>query len=201
MTVPTDEPTHSCFLTLGAIIQSFTSPDGSNLVLNFPTADLYKQYNEPYFGETIGRVANRISGARINELNGRSYKLAVNNGPNCLHGGQVGWGKKVWSTPREVLRQDGRPAIKFSSISEDGEEGFPGKVAAHVWYMQSRETGPNGEDVNQLEIEYEAELVGQEPGIHETVIGMTNHTYVISFERDICIDDVVDTSTYRAQRR
>jgi aldose 1-epimerase len=190
MTVATEDPSHSSFLPLGAIIQTFKSPDRSNLVLNFPNAELYKRYNEPYFGETIGRVANRISGACINNLNGRSYKLAANNGPNCLHGGQIGWGKKEWNSPRDVLRQDGRPATKFSYISEDGEEGFPGKVAAHVWYMQSREEGPNGELVNQLEIEYEAELVGQEEGVDETVIGMTNHTYVFSFESELGCNNV-----------
>jgi aldose 1-epimerase len=173
-----DSPQSSCsFLSLGAIIQAFMLPTGSNLVLNFPTPELYQEYNEPYFGETIGRVANRISGARIKDLNGRSYDLAANNGPNCLHGGKVGWGKKLWSHPQEVMRSGSR-ATEFFFVSPDGDEGFPGKVAVKVWYTQGTEKTRGGENVNVLEIEYEAELVGNEEGITETVIGMTNHRLV-----------------------
>src|ERR1700753_1303733 len=92
------------FLALGAIIHEFKVGD-LNIVQNFPTAELYEKYNEPYFGETIGRVANRISGAKINKLNGRSYELPANNGPNCLHGGLSGWGKKIWQGPKGVRRR------------------------------------------------------------------------------------------------
>jgi aldose 1-epimerase len=165
------------FLSLGAIIQTFNLPNGSNLVLNFPTPQLYQEYNEPYFGETIGRVANRISGARINDLNGRSYDLAANNGPNCLHGGKVGWGKKIWSTQQEVIRAGSR-AYEFFFLSPDGDEGFPGKLAVTVWYTPKTEKSQSGESINVLEIEYEAELVGNEEGVSETVIGMTNHRLV-----------------------
>lgn len=74
------------FLPLGAIIQSI-DVNGINIVQGFPTQELYQKYNSPYFGETIGRVANRIKNGKIDSLNGKSYSLAVNNGPNSLHGG------------------------------------------------------------------------------------------------------------------
>jgi aldose 1-epimerase len=185
-----EEKPDTSFLTLGAIIQTFALPNGSNIVLNFPSEELYQRYNVPYFGETIGRVANRISGARINNLNGRSYKLAPNNGPNCLHGGEVGWGKKQWNGPHKVSRA-GRQATKFSYVSKDGDEGFPGEVGVSVWYTQYREKGRKSEDVNVLEIEYEAELIGHEDGINETVIGMTNHTYVTIFPQETTASDAL----------
>ena len=90
------------FLPLGAIIQSF-KVGGVNIVQGFPTQQDYVSHNSPFFGETIGRVANRISGARIASLNGgAAYPLPANNGPNTLHGGAVGWGKRVWDGPRPL---------------------------------------------------------------------------------------------------
>lgn len=73
-------------LPLGAIIQSFVV-NGTNIVQGFPTSDLYKSHNSPFFGETIGRVANRIKDGKIDHLNGKSYTLARNDEPNTLHGG------------------------------------------------------------------------------------------------------------------
>jgi aldose 1-epimerase len=145
-----------------------------NLVLNFPTADLYQQYNEPYFGETIGRVANRISGAKLNKLNGREYELPVNDHPRkvCLHGGISGWGKKVWDGPKAVTRE-GWDANEYQLLSADGDEGFPGTVRAKVVYSQKYEAGAKGEQVSVLDIEYEAQLVGDE--VEETVVALTNH--------------------------
>ena len=81
------------FLPQGGIIQEF-KVGGKNIILGFPSAASYKSKHSPFFGENIGRVANRISGAKINDLNGKSYSLAANNGPNSLHGGVEGWGKK-----------------------------------------------------------------------------------------------------------
>lgn len=114
-------------------------------------------------------MANRISNAKINDLNGRTYQLVANNGPNCLHGGSVGWGKKVWNGPTEI--EGGK---EFRYISQDGEEGFPGRVEARVRYFERREVERDGSVVNVLEFEYQAELVGGE-GVEETVVGMTNH--------------------------
>ncbi|KAH7095330.1 galactose mutarotase-like domain-containing protein [Paraphoma chrysanthemicola] len=160
------------FLPLGAIIQKFTV-NGKNIVQGFPTAELYKQYNTPYFGETIGRIANRVSGAKINDLNGKSYPLAANNAPNSLHGGIDGWGKRVFEGPSSVQR-NGKEATFFKYISADGEEGYPGTVEFRVWYVQETEkVDGNAQEV--LHIEYEAELVGDE--VEETAINVTNHSY------------------------
>ncbi|KAI5921952.1 aldose-1-epimerase [Camillea tinctor] len=173
------------FLPLGAIIQSFTV-GGVNIVQGFPTQEQYVSHNAPYFGETIGRVANRISGARLAPgLNGaaRGYALAANNGPNTLHGGVRGWGKRVWNGPKPVgVRKipglpgdvQGGESVEFTLTSEDGDEGFPGEVVARVIYTASKAVEESGREVTLLGIEYEAELVG---GAEETVINMTNHSY------------------------
>lgn len=158
------------FLPLGAIIQKFNI-NGKNIVQNFPSAELYKQYNAPFFGETIGRVANRVSKAKINELNGKSYQLPTNDGQNSLHGGSMGWGKREFEGPTTVDR-NGKEATLFKYLSKDGEEGYPGTVQVSVWYVQEKEQ-VNGAQQEVLHIEYEAELVGDE--VDETAINMTNH--------------------------
>lgn len=165
------------FLPLGAIIQEFIV-NGRNIVQGFPTAKLYTQHNAPYFGETIGRIANRVAKAKINDLNGRSYDLPVNNGPNSLHGGNQGWGKREFEGPANVERH-GKQATFFKYISVDGEEGYPGTVEVRVWYVQEKEH-VEGVDQEVLGIEYEAELVGDD--VNETAINVTNHRYVQLFE-------------------
>lgn len=170
-TLTSTEESVFTFLPLGAIIQKI-QVRGLNIVQNFPTADLYRAYNEPYFGETIGRVANRISGAKINDLNGKSYPLAANNGPNSLHGGKLGWGKCQFEGPFSV-EHDRQQSVMFKYISPDGEEGYPGTVEVRVYYTAS--TGQqDGKQVTILKVEYEAELVGKED-IQETAVAMTNH--------------------------
>ncbi|KAI1259616.1 galactose mutarotase-like domain-containing protein [Xylariaceae sp. FL1019] len=169
------------FLPLGAIIQSIVV-GGTNIVQGFPTQELYASHNRPFFGETIGRVANRIDKAKIKSLNGKSYTLTVNNGPNALHGGPKGWSKKVWSGPKPVGIQqiagidgelEGGESVEFTLTSEDGDEGYPGEVVAKVVYTTGKVT-EGGKQVTVLGMEYEAELVG---GAEETVINMTNHSY------------------------
>ncbi|KAK5171649.1 hypothetical protein LTR16_011752, partial [Cryomyces antarcticus] len=127
----------------------------------------------PFYGETIGRVANRIAGAKINSLNGKSYSLAVNNGPNSLHGGAKGWGKQSFEGPTPV-EKDGKESVMFKYLSRDGEEGYPGTVELRLWYKGSMEKD-GGVEKTSLEIEYEVELVGDE--VEETAVGVTNHSY------------------------
>jgi len=160
------------FLPLGAIIQKFVV-NGKNIVQGFPVAELYKQHNAPFFGETIGRIANRVSKAKINDLNGKSYQLAVNNGPNSLHGGDLGWGKREFEGPI-IVDRNGKEATLFKYVSKDGEEGYPGTVEVRVWYVQAKEE-VDGAQQEVLYIEYEAELIGDE--VEETAINMTNHSY------------------------
>lgn len=160
------------FLSHGASIQEFKVA-GHNIVLGFPEAKFYRTHNAPYFGETIGRTTNRVKDARIDDLNGKSYKLYANDGPNCLHGGKEGWGKREWDGPKKVMRGE-REGMLFTYLSKDGDEGYPGTVETRIWYTVSR--GEKGEAV--LDVEYEVEFVGAEgEEVEETVVGVTNHRY------------------------
>lgn len=171
-------------LPLGALLQKFpVGPDNHNIVLSFDTPEQYVSHNGPYFGETIGRVCNRISNAKITDLNGQDYPLAANNGPNCLHGGLSGWGKKVWSGPELVSRADAdgiqREDVQlFRLTSPDGDEGFPGALEARVWYFARREA-----NVTTFEAEYEVVFAdtpssdSANQAAQATVVAVTNHAY------------------------
>jgi aldose 1-epimerase len=166
-------------LPLGAIIQAVYIGK-TNVVQGFPTQELYASHNSPFFGETIGRVANRISGASIDSLNGKSYALAANDGSNSLHGGAKGWGKQVWEgpTPVGVRKIDGLDevegeSVKFTLRSKDGDEGYPGTVDTTVVYTVGTQT-VDGKNATVLGIEYEARLVGDE--VEETAVNITNHS-------------------------
>lgn len=176
-TIAAEAPFH--FLPLGAIIQAFYV-GSTNIVQGFPEQSQYVSHNAPYFGETIGRVANRIKGAKINSLNGQSYSLAQNNGPNTLHGGIKGWGKRIWKGPEPVGIRDvlgvqslkGGESVRFTLRDEDGEEGFPGTLEASVVYTSGTQV-VDDKEVRVLSIEYEVKLVG---GADETVVNVTNHS-------------------------
>lgn len=159
------------FLPLGAIIQEFPIA-GQNIVLSFNTQEQYAKYNTPHYGATIGRVANRIQGAVIRNINGRDYPLAHNNGPNSIHGGEIGWSQRIFDGPHTVKR-DGKDALLFKYLSPDGEEGYPGTIELRVWYTAGKEdvNGPNPKTV--LTAEYEVEFIGDE--CEETVVNLTNH--------------------------
>ncbi|KAJ5667966.1 Glycoside hydrolase-type carbohydrate-binding subgroup [Penicillium maclennaniae] len=154
---------------LGAIIQEFRV-GGKNIVLGFPTQEHYEKYNTAHYGATIGRVANRIKNGLIHNLNGQEYQLTQNNGPNALHGGEKGWGKRVFDGPHTVKRH-GRDALLFKYRHVDGEENYPGTVEVRVWYTASKE----GDAKTVLTVEYEVEFVGDE--CEETVVNITNHSY------------------------
>lgn len=168
------------FLSQGALIQEFLV-DGHNIVLGFPSAGLYKSHKAPYFGETIGRTTNRIKDATIPNLNGRTYQLAANDGPNCLHGGAQGWGKKDFEGPTPVNRH-GKEGVKFTYLSKDGDEGYPGTVLCTVWYDAGTEDGKT-----ILDVEYQVEFVGDE--CEETVVGVTNHRYTTPFSSHPSLQD------------
>ena len=121
----------------GAILTGFVVPprEGSggravDVVLGFDTLAGYVA-KHPYFGAICGRVSNRIAGGRFT-LDGRDYRLATNNGPNHLHGGTVGFDRKLWrATPR---LSDRGPAVDLELVSPDGDEGYPGRLTARVTY-------------------------------------------------------------------
>jgi aldose 1-epimerase len=168
------------FLPLGAIIQSFIVGK-TNIVQGFPKQSLYQSHNDPYFGETIGRVANRLANGKINSLNNKSYQLVQNNGVNALHGGNVGWGKRIWEGPKPVGvraipgvgKIEGGESVEFKLRSEDGDEGYPGTVDVSVIYTAGTQKD-GGKEVRVLGIEYEVKLVGDE--VEETVVNVTNHS-------------------------
>lgn len=144
----------------GALITELHVPDrhgkAGDIVLGF---DHLAQYlgRHPYFGATVGRVANRIAKGQFT-LDGKEYRLAVNNGPNALHGGLKGFDKVVWEA--EPLPG---AAVKFTYTSADGEEGYPGKLNVTVLMTLT--------DANELRIDYTA--VTDKP----TPINLTNHSY------------------------
>lgn len=111
----------------GATLTGLTLEDGTDVVLGFDTMSGYESKQNPYFGATVGRVANRVAEASF-ELGGVNYTLAANNGAHSLHGGTKGWDRRVWNS--EVV--DG--GVVFSRLSPDGEEGYPGSVVASVAY-------------------------------------------------------------------
>lgn len=126
----------------GAILTSFHVPvraatDGQTIdvVLGFDALDGYLK-GHPYFGAICGRVGNRIAGGRFT-LDGKAYDLARNSGPHHIHGGVVGFDKKLWKgTPRQT---DLGPAVDFELVSPDGDEGYPGRLVAKATYTLTRD--------------------------------------------------------------
>lgn len=146
-------------LSYGATVRSIAIPTESGLVdvaLGYDTLAEYEE-QEFYLGATVGRFANRIGGGKFS-LKGKEYELAVNNSPNHLHGGLVGFDKKVWTA---TLENDN--AVVFSRISFDGEEGYPATFITKMIYKLT--------EANALDIEYWA--VADDT----TIANLTNHTY------------------------
>jgi aldose 1-epimerase len=115
----------------------------------------------PYFGATIGRVANRIVKGRF-KLEGKTYQLATNDGPYALHGGNKGWDKVVWDVVATNDTPQG-PSIKFTYLSKDGEEGYPGNVTAFVTYTLTND--------NEFKVDMEATTD------KTTLVNMAHHSY------------------------
>ncbi|KAL7273086.1 hypothetical protein RUND412_004084 [Rhizina undulata] len=158
------------FINQGAILQEFIV-DGQNIVVGYNAESQYRT-NPFHFGATIGRVANRIKNAKIDNLNGQSYALPANNGPNSLHGGAEGWGLKDFEGPKLGLR-NGRETAVYTYVSPHLDQGYPGVVEVEVAYT-GYEKEENGVKKVVLEVEYEAKLVD---GAEETPLNITNHSY------------------------
>jgi len=144
----------------GAIITELHVPDRrgvlGDVVLGFDTLEGYLA-GHPYFGATVGRVANRIAKG-VFEVDGKTYRLAINNGPNALHGGIKGFDKAVW----RVEPQSGA-SVLFKHRSPDGDEHYPGNLDVEV--KMTLTTG------HELVIEYRATTDKATP------INLTNHSY------------------------
>lgn len=147
-------------LSYGGIVQSVEVPDGdgrtADVVLGFPGLDGYLEHPGPYLGALVGRYANRIAGGRF-PLDGRTYALARNSGPNSLHGGERGFDKRVWEV--EPVEH----GVRLTRVSPHGEEGFPGRLEVAATYTLDAS--------GALRIAYEA--VTHAP----TVVNLTHHAY------------------------
>jgi len=173
-TLPTGEQVHAFtmrnargiemrVIDYGGIIVSLRTPDRAgnfaDIVLGFDDLEGYVK-SSPYFGAIAGRYANRIAKGQFT-LDGTTYKLAVNNGPNALHGGLKGFDKVVWQAEPGADSSGVHLVLRYTSA--DGEEGYPGTLHATVTYTLT--------DRNELAIEYQATTDKPTP------INLTNHSY------------------------
>ncbi|HTK29812.1 MAG TPA: aldose epimerase family protein [Vicinamibacterales bacterium] len=151
-------------MSYGATIVSLRVPDrdgrAADVVLGFDTFDEYVTKKPPYFGAVVGRYGNRIAKGRFT-LDGRTYTLATNNGPNHLHGGVRGFDKVVWSAA--PFEREGTVGVVYSYTSRDGEEGYPGTLKAQVTYTIGAGRA--------LTVDYEAETDKATP------VNLTQHSY------------------------
>lgn len=148
----------------GATVVSIKVPDRAgkiaDVVLGFDAAKEYEE-GTAHIGGTIGRYANRIAHGSFT-LAGKTYTLPKNNGENTLHGGLLGFDKKIWMA-KEVPSKEG-VAVEFTYVSPDGEEGFPGTMTVTVLFTLLNTK-------NELRIDYSAST--DKP----TVVNLTNHSY------------------------
>jgi aldose 1-epimerase len=168
----------------GAKIVSMQVPDKNgkmtDVVLGHPTIEEYLASEEPYFGAVCGRTGNRIANGRFT-LDGKEYQLAVNNGPNSLHGGIKGFNAVVWDVKKATEN-----SIELFYLSPDGEEGYPGNLSVTITYTLT--------DDNALDIAYRATTD------KTTILNLTNHSYFnLSGEGDPSIGDhllMLNADTY-----
>ncbi|HTG70787.1 MAG TPA: galactose-1-epimerase [Candidatus Udaeobacter sp.] len=152
-------------MTYGGIMLTLKVPDryGSldDIILGYPTLeDFIRTGNKPHFGALIGRYANRIANGRFT-LDGKTYNLSVNDYPNTLHGGELGFDKRVWEA--EEVYSDDAVGLALSYLSKNGEEGFPGNLSVKIMYSLT--------DNNELRIDYAATTDTK------TVVNLSQHNY------------------------
>lgn len=155
-------------MDLGATITSVTIPDKEgrpvSIACGFDTLEEYfsEEYkvNSPYFGCTVGRYCSQIKDARFS-VEGQTYRLSANAGNNNLHGGKVGFDKRVWEA--KPFESESGIGVNFTLQSKDGEEGFPGNVEASVSVKLTNR--------NEIVFDYKASSDKTTP------LSMTNHSY------------------------
>jgi aldose 1-epimerase len=150
-------------ITYGGIITAFRTPDRTHhfddIVLGYDSLAGYLK-SSPYFGAIVGRYGNRIAEGKFT-LDGATYTLARNNGPNHLHGGLRGFDKVVWGA--KPFHTDSTVGVVLTYTSKDGEEGYPGTLQARVTYTLT--------DADELAIDYEATTDKATP------VNLTQHSY------------------------
>ncbi|MCX8014019.1 MAG: galactose mutarotase, partial [Rectinema sp.] len=153
----------ACWTDYGATWVTFLMPDSRGLrddvLLGFSTLNGYV-HKHPFFGSTVGRFANRIRNARF-EIDGTEYLLWANEGNNHLHGGRRGFDKQLWHAETDTIAGD--PAIRFTRISPDGEEGYPGTLDVQLTVSLSAS--------GELTLHYHAVTDTTTP------VNLTNHAY------------------------
>ena len=151
-------------ITLGGAVAEVVVPDRdgkyADVVLGFDKVEGYLGATNPYFGCITGRVANRIGGGAF-KLDGKEYKVPVNNGKHSLHGGEFGFDKAAWRGEANLGPQG--PFVKLTYSSKDGEQGYPGQLDCAVTYTWT--------NANELVIGYSATTN------KATVVNLTNHSY------------------------
>ncbi|MDR1504899.1 MAG: galactose mutarotase [Prevotella sp.] len=171
-------------INYGGKIVSLSVPDKNgkltDVVLGHNNLTEYLNSEEPYFGAVCGRTGNRIAKGQFT-LDGVTYKLAINNGPNNLHGGLKGFNAVVWDA-----KQIDNQTLELKYLAKDGEEGFPGNLNVKMIYTLT--------DNNEFSIDYEATTD------KATILNLTNHSYFnLSGEGDPSINDhilVMHASNY-----
>jgi aldose 1-epimerase len=150
--------------TYGATIVSLKVPDRNgelgDVVLGYDSLEGYLRAS-PYFGSIVGRYGNRIAKGRF-VLDGRTYQLSINDGPNHLHGGARGFDKVVWAA--ESSATDSTASVAFTYTSPAGEEGYPGTLRARVTYTLTSS--------NALRVDYLATTADS-----ATPVNLTQHSY------------------------
>ncbi len=159
-------------ITYGATLTELWVPDRSgklsDVVLGFDKLEGYLG-NDPWFGATVGRVANRIAKGKFT-LDGKEYSLEINNPPNNLHSGSKGLSRTEWKA--EPLHETHAAAVRFTSLSPDGDGGFPGNLSVTLVYRLT--------DDNELQLEYSARTDKATP------VNLTNHSYFnLGGEKDV----------------
>jgi len=166
-------------MTLGAALQSLSVPDkagkAEDVVLGYDTAQEYLS-RPNYFGASVGRYANRIAKGKFT-LDGKSFSLPINDGPNTLHGGPQGFDKRFWKIDSVTSGPEAKVVLSY--VSADGEEGFPGEMHVTATYTLT--------ESNELKLDYKATTT------KPTVLNLTNHSYFNLSGNDArtALDDVV----------
>jgi aldose 1-epimerase len=128
-------------INYGAIVVSLKVPDREgklrDVVLGYDDLPGYVK-DKDFFGSTVGRYGNRIGAGKF-KLDGKTYQLDLNNGPNHLHGGSHGFFKQLWQG--EAVKGKEGPGVKLTYVSKDGEEGYPGTVTMTVTFTLTAKNG------------------------------------------------------------
>jgi aldose 1-epimerase len=151
-------------ITYGARVQSIITPDRNghltDVALGYANLAGYLSKGDAYFGASVGRYANRIANGRFT-LDGHKYQLTINDGPNSLHGGLIGFDRHIWHIT--AIHQGRNASVTMRLISPNGDQGYPGRLTVTATYSLN--------DNNRLRIHYRATTNAP------TIVNISNHTY------------------------